>query len=167
MRQQPNILYPDHWHREVLAHAAMPNIRLLHGSLIPTKKLFLHLPEGSTRFDEINRLDARCKALEVAKCLFVFSRQFSDPTLFFPHNPPARNNSGPLRATQFKLTLNISSINVPFPGPTSINCTPSDRFPCAIHSATVHMPINSPNTCDISGDVTKSPPFPNTASRVV
>ena len=53
-----------------------------------------------------------------------------------------------------------SSISVPRPGPTSMICTFSLR-PCASHSAYSHIPISSPNTWLISGDVTKSPLVPN------
>ena len=58
-------------------------------------------------------------------------------------------------------TLSRSSIKVPLPGPTSIIWMPSFFFPCANHSVTIHIPHNSPNICDISGEVTKSPAAPN------
>ena len=42
-------------------------------------------------------------------------------------------------------TRSMSSISVPRPGPTSIISTPLLIFPCAIHSATSHIPSSSPN----------------------
>ncbi len=59
-----------------------------------------------------------------------------------------------------RITLNTSSINVPLPGPTSINWT-LGFLPCANHSAYSHTPTSSPKTWLISGDVTKSPFVPN------
>ena len=58
-------------------------------------------------------------------------------------------------------TRRTSSIKVPLPGPTSIISTPLLFRPCAIHSATSHIPTSSPKTCDISGEVMKSPFCPN------
>lgn len=58
-------------------------------------------------------------------------------------------------------TRRTSSIKVPLPGPTSIISTPLVFRPCAIHSATSHIPTSSPKTCDISGEVMKSPFCPN------
>lgn len=54
-------------------------------------------------------------------------------------------------------TRSMSSISVPRPGPTSMISTPLLTFPCAIHSATSHIPSSSPNIWDISGEVIKSP----------
>lgn len=57
MRQQTNILHPDHRYVKVLARTPVSNIRLLYRSLLATKQLLLHLPQRSTRLDQIDRLN--------------------------------------------------------------------------------------------------------------
>jgi len=52
-------------------------------------------------------------------------------------------------------------MSVPRPGPTSMSCTPWLGRPWLIHSAMNHTPTSSPNICEISGDVMKSPLAPN------
>lgn len=152
LRQQADILHPNNGYIKVLASTLMANICLLH-SRIPAKHLFLYLPQCRTRFHQIYRLKTRRESLKVPNCL---GKPFR-----------SRNTNG---NTQTTLTRSISSIKVPFPGPTSISCTPLLFRPCASHSVIVHTPTNSPNTCDISGDVMKSPFCPNTSpvsARVV
>lgn len=63
--------------------------------------------------------------------------------------------------TKASLTRSMSSIRVPRPGPTSMSWTPRGTRAWLIHSATNHRPTSSPKTCEISGDVTKSPFAPN------
>ena len=67
---------------------------------------------------------------------------------------PGEQNSPP------PLTLNISSNNVPLPGPNSTILT-LPTLPCATHSVTKNRANNSPKTWEISGEVMKSPERPN------
>ena len=56
--------------------------------------------------------------------------------------------------------LNTSAINVPLPGPSSINTTPSFRHPWPSHSVRTQSASISPNIWLISGEVMKSPVVP-------
>ena len=51
---------------------------------------------------------------------------------------------------------------VPRPGPSSTIRT-VDGFPMLSHVHAAHAPMSSPNACDTSGDVTKSPLSPKTS----
>ena len=52
-------------------------------------------------------------------------------------------------------------MSVPRPGPSSTSWAGTDRRPCDIHSVRNQMPSVSPNSYEISGEVTKSPVRPN------
>lgn len=68
MRKQPNILNPNNRCIKVLASTLVPNIRLLHNR-IPTKELFLRLPQRRTSLHQIDRVNTRRESLKVPKRL--------------------------------------------------------------------------------------------------
>ncbi len=72
----------------------------------------------------------------------------------------AARNSGTTRAAR-----KASLISVPRPGPSSITRTGLGR-PIDVHTSAAHRPMSSPNICEISGAVVKSPSVPN-GSRVM
>lgn len=113
MWQQTNIFHPDDWDIKVFARTPMPNIGFLHCSLLAAKKALLHLSQCSTRLDEVDCLDTRGEAFEIPECLFHHGAPgVSHPTL---------ETLQPQAQQPVPLTRRISSIKVPFPGPTSIN----------------------------------------------
>ena len=63
---------------------------------------------------------------------------------------------------KFLVPLSRSAINVPRPGPSSTIRT-VDGFPMLSHVHAAHAPMSSPNACDTSGEVTKSPASPKTS----
>mmetsp|Transcript_16108 Transcript_16108/g.25074 ORF Transcript_16108/g.25074 Transcript_16108/m.25074 type:complete len:226 (+) Transcript_16108:703-1380(+) len=62
----------------------------------------------------------------------------------------------------FRELLIISAMSVPFPGPTSTNWISFGLFNVSFHCVMYHTVKHSPNTCDTSGAVTKSPLGPMT-----
>ena len=90
--------------------------------------------------------------MSVSRCAVLFAGDTSTMCTV-----AAAVNSG-----RFLVPRSKSPISVPRPGPSSTMRT-VDGLPMLSHVHAAHAPINSPNACDTSGDVVKSPFFPKTS----
>ena len=83
------------------------------------------------------------------------SRCFGAEMVTFPPNAPAM----PRPSGDHMAIRNKSAINIAAPGPHSTKFI-ADGHPISCHLLTAQMPIISPNSWEISGEVVKSPRRP-------
>ena len=141
------VLAPCHQHTgEVfVSFASKARVCFFHHGIIAADFPFLDLAKSRTGFDEVNDVDGGGEFFETLQALSLIQEELE--VSFFP----SQRWLCVMNVSAYH-TRNTSSISVPRPGPSSTISTPlplpppQPGLPCAIHSATIHIPINSPNT---------------------